>query len=167
MTWHLNWKEWTAFRPLLSHTRLGCAPGTPAAKCRLPNLPARRARLRALSKCLSSVSAGSHIWCSRSDAFSHRIKMRAASGMVIGVSVFAVSSVAPRMAAPSAIKIITSCLVLAVRFGRPGRGIKPGDKAFSRRPRRNRCQSALNSFQVTASKSFHLVSPISAVSYAV
>ena len=29
------------------------------------------------------------------------------------------------------------------------------------------CQSALNSFQVTASKSFHLVSPISSVSYAV
>jgi hypothetical protein len=30
-----------------------------------------------------------------------------------------------------------------------------------------RCQSAFNSFQVTASKSFHLVSPISAVSCAV
>ncbi len=29
------------------------------------------------------------------------------------------------------------------------------------------CQSALNSFQVTASKSFHLVSPISSVSCAV
>ena len=29
------------------------------------------------------------------------------------------------------------------------------------------CQSALNSFQVTASKSFHLISPISAVSSAV
>jgi putative transposase len=32
---------------------------------------------------------------------------------------------------------------------------------------RSVCQSALNSFQVTASKSFHLVSPVSAVSCAV
>jgi hypothetical protein len=32
---------------------------------------------------------------------------------------------------------------------------------------RRQCQSALNSFQVTASKSFDLVSPILSVSYAV
>jgi hypothetical protein len=47
----------------------------------------------------------------------------------------------------------------------PSRGPRAEGRIGGRRS--DVCQSALNSFQVTASKSFHLVSPISSVSYAV
>jgi len=60
--------------------------------------------------------------------------------------------------------ILARCTTMPVMYAKDGQSVQPNHIYL--RPAGIICQTALNSFQVTASKSFHFVSPLSAVFFA-